>query len=114
VDDTYQWETIFPHEPGLDTPPSSQLFIGIASMVLRSGSVARASRARGSAYTTPTDPIRLSPAGTKEIRRGSDLAAVPDVTVRATTADAARTLADMRKQLGASTDLELVSAGIAS
>lgn len=114
VDDTYKWETIFPHEPGLDAPPSSQSFIGIASMVLRSGSVARAARTRGSAYTTPADPIRLSPAGTKEIRRGSDLAAVPDLTIRTTTADASRTLADMRKQLGVATDLELVSAGIAS
>lgn len=114
VDAPYEWETVFPHEQGMGAKFYRQAFAGISSMVLRSGSVARASRSRGTAYSTPADPIHLAAAGTKEIRRSSDLAAVPGVTVQTTTAEAARALADLRKQTGAASDLELVTAGIAT
>ena len=86
----------------------------MARMLLRSGLVASAARVRGNAYTVPANPIQLSPAGMKEIRRTSDLGVVSGVTARTTTAEAAQVLANLRRVTGSTADLEMITAGVAS
>ena len=112
-DADYKWDTIFPGEPTLKKVLYSQSFAGICSTVLRSGPVASAARARGNAYTVPANPIQLSPAGMKEIRRASDLGVVTGVTARTTTAEAAQVLANLRRVTGGTADLEMITAGVA-
>jgi hypothetical protein len=111
VDAVYEWHTIFPHE-SLAPRRDGQRFATAAAAVLRAGAVARASRARGNAYTVPPSPITLAPAGDREIRRSDDLGSVAGLTTRMTTTAATRALAGIVASGAEAGRVELVVAGV--
>jgi hypothetical protein len=111
ADAVYEWQTIFPHEPSLAPRRDGQSFLTAAAAVLRAGAVARASRARGNAYTVPAAPVTLAPAGDREIRRSDDLGSVTGLTARMTTTAATRALAGIVASGTEPARVELVVAG---
>ena len=97
VETQYQWDTVYPHEPGLaGTFDRARLPSHVASVVLHTSAAGKFERAAGNPYHGPGDPITLADPGQATIRRVRDLTADPAASAAfTTTTEAARALADL-------------------
>jgi len=112
IDAVYEWLTIFPHEPALESKLYTQTFVGMAASVLRTAPVARAARERTNPYLVAPDPVELLDPGQVQVRHRDDLGAVANAEGIMTTTAASHVVDTLVHAGVDAADLELVTVGV--
>ena len=96
VQSTYQWHTVFPHEPALTPLRYPVLFLELLlPKVLAAGPAARGVLQTAQPYAVKPDPVGIAESGTVVVRGVRDLQPVAGMPVgRMTTTAAARAVKD--------------------